>query len=68
MAPLWTVSAGNGNINFGSKSRKMLGSRACNEPFKGSFWCPGRKWFSKEPCPFVSKAECDNYRRMCGAI
>ena len=68
MAPLWTVSTSKGNITFGAKSRRMVTARGCNEPFKGSFWCPGRKWFSKEPCPFTCKAECDNYKRMCGGI
>uniref|UniRef100_A0A7C4AG66 Uncharacterized protein n=1 Tax=Fundidesulfovibrio putealis TaxID=270496 RepID=A0A7C4AG66_9BACT len=65
---LWSVSTSDDTIRFGSKARRMTGNRGCNEPFKGNFWCPGRKWFAKEPCPFVSKAECDNYRRMCGAI
>jgi len=65
---LWTVSAGGGTISFGSRTRALSGGKGCNEPFKGSYWCPGRGWFSKEPCPFASKAECDNYKRMCGAI
>ena len=68
MASLWTVSTSNNTINFGGKSRSMVSTQGCNEPFKGSFWCPGRRWFSKEPCPFSCKAECDNYRRMCGGI
>lgn len=68
MSPLWTVSTGKGRIRFGSKSRAMITARGCNEPFKGSYWCPGRKWFSRQPCPFACKAECDAFRRMCGAI
>ena len=65
---IWNVTTGNGRIGFGGKSRAMPGSSGCNEPFKGSYWCPGRKWFSKEPCPFSSKSECANYRRLCGSI
>jgi hypothetical protein len=65
---LWMVSPGNGTIRFGSKSREMITPTGCNEPFKNSFWCPGKKWFSKKPCPFTCRQECDNFRRMCGAI
>ena len=35
--------------------------------FKEHFWCPGRKWFFREPCPFLNKRECLNYRQMCGS-
>ena len=65
---VWSASAENNIIRFGSKSRTMITASGCNEPFKNSFWCPERKWFSKKPCPFTCKGECDNYRRMCGAI
>lgn len=65
---LWSVTTSGDSIRFGGKARRTLTHQGCNEPFKGSFWCPGRKWFAKEPCPFSCKQECDNYRRMCGAL
>lgn len=43
-------------------------SGKCNQYFKGKYYCPGKKWFMSEPCEFISKSECDNFRRMCGEI
>ena len=65
---LWRFEIQDNRVIIGNRERQKITATGCNEPFKGSFWCPGRKWFSKDPCPFVSRAECDNYRRMCGAI
>lgn len=65
---LWQVSTTDSHIAFGPYRRKKLYPSGCNEPFKGRFWCPGRGWFLKGPCPFVNKQECGNFRRMCGAI
>jgi hypothetical protein len=64
---LWEVKTTGNVISFGQKTRKKLYRSACNEPFKGYFWCPERKWFFKEPCPFINRRECNNYRQMCGS-
>lgn len=65
---IWNVQFGEGVVSFGSKSRKALTESGCNEPFKNCFWCPKKRWFSKGPCPFESKAECENFQRWCGAL
>jgi hypothetical protein len=64
---VWQVKTNDDVISFGGKTRKKLTPSACNEPFKGRFWCPRKKWFFKEPCPFVNKRECYNYKQICGA-
>jgi hypothetical protein len=64
---VWEVTTDDNYISFGGKVRKKTSPCACNEPFKEYFWCPGKKWFSREPCPFLNRRECLNYRRMCGS-
>lgn len=56
------------HLVVGNKRRKKLSLDGCNEPFKGKFWCPRKKWFMSSPCPFINKIECGNYRSMCGAL
>ncbi len=65
---LWKVIAAGDHIAFGGKRRRKLHPDACNEPFKDFYWCPRRKWFSKKPCPFLNRLECDNFKAMCGAL
>ena len=65
---LWQVRTEGEYIELGFFRRKKLNSQGCNEPFKDRFWCPKRKWFLKSPCPFINKKECDNYKRLCGAL
>jgi hypothetical protein len=65
---VWQVKTRGKVIYFGDKKRKKLTPSACNEPFKGRFWCPRKKWFFKEPCPFMNRRECNNYQVMCGAL
>jgi len=65
MTTLWEVRTDASHIAFGERKRKKLRPSACNEPFKGYYWCPSKKWFFKEPCPFLNRRECRNYRRMC---
>ncbi len=65
---VWRVESQKDTISFGSLKRRKLHKRGCNEPFRGSFWCPRKRWFSSEPCPFINKWECMNYARMCGAV
>lgn len=57
-----------GYFMVGDKKRKKLFDSGCNEPFNGRFWCPARKWFSSQPCPFLNKRECNNYKSMCGNL
>jgi hypothetical protein len=63
---VWQVTTEKNLISFGDKTRKKLTSSSCNEPFKGRYWCPRKKWFFMEPCPFMNKRECYNYRQICG--
>jgi hypothetical protein len=65
---VWRVKSEGDAISFGSFERKKFNRNGCNEPFKNAFWCPKKRWFAKEPCPFVNKWECMNYARFCGAI
>lgn len=65
---VWQVQMDGNQMMFGSSRRPMFSDQGCNEPFKTYFWCPRRKWFRKEPCPFGSRGECDTYRRMCGSL
>lgn len=65
---LWQVRADNTHIAFGERRRRKLHSQACNEPFLGRFWCPERRWFSKSPCPFQNRGECDCFKKLCGAL
>ncbi|MFZ5774573.1 MAG: hypothetical protein ACOY3Z_03705 [Thermodesulfobacteriota bacterium] len=55
-------------VRFGGRERQMLTANGCNEPYKNRYWCPKRKWFNSEPCPFSCQQECDNYQAMCGAL
>lgn len=65
---LLRIAHGNGRMRFGSYSRKATTPSGCNEPFRNNYWCPKRKWFAKEPCPFVNKQECMNFMRLAGGI
>ena len=55
-------------VHFGAKDRQKLTKNGCNEPYKDRYWCPKKKWFNTEPCPFKCQRECDNYETMCGII
>lgn len=63
-----SVAHKEGRMRIGSYSRKATTPSGCNEPFRKAYWCPRRKWFSKEPCPFPSKMECLNFSRFAGAV
>ena len=64
---VWRVTTQDEYISFGGKTRKKIAPSACNEPFKNYYWCPKKKWFLRELCPFFNRRECDNYRQMCGS-
>lgn len=63
---IWQFSLQAGKVHHGTRKRRMLTGNGCNEPFKDRYWCPKKQWFSKEPCPFISRLECNNYSRMSG--
>ena len=65
---LITVGHKNGRMLFGSYSRKATTPSGCNEPFKNAFWCPKKKWFATEPCPFSNRLECMSFARFAGSI
>lgn len=65
---VWRFNVSDDCVEFGGVKRKKLTPDGCNEPYGKRFWCPRRRWFLTEACPFVSRQECDSYRRMCGAI
>jgi hypothetical protein len=64
---LWEIQETNEHIIFGNKKIKLI-TECCNFPYLNKFYCPGRKWFMSTPCCFLSKAECDTFKRMCGNI
>ena len=55
-------------VRFGAGQRQKLTSTGCNEPYKNRYWCPKKKWFNTEPCPFRCQRECENYQAMCGSV
>ncbi len=65
---IWRAWTDGSVIHLGDSKRRMLTRQGCNEPFLESYWCPRRKWFRKEPCPFVNKHECNTYYKLCGSI
>lgn len=65
---IWKFEIKENTVRYGEKTRRMLTSRGCNEPFKGRHWCPKKRWFLTAPCPFVNQRECENYQEMCGSL
>jgi len=63
---IWQFTIQDREVQHGSRKRKLLTQKGCNEPFKDRFWCPKQKWFSKEPCPFINRRECENFSTMSG--
>jgi hypothetical protein len=63
---VWKFSLVNKTVNHGNKKRKQLTSTGCNEPFKDRYWCPKKKWFMTEACPFINQRECRNFEIMSG--
>ena len=55
-------------VRFGASERRKITGSGCNEPYKDRYWCPRKKWFNKEPCPFGCLRECENYQAMCGSV
>lgn len=55
-------------VRFGAGERRKITDSGCNEPYKDRYWCPRKKWFNQEPCPFGCLRECENYQAMCGSV
>lgn len=57
-----------GRVVFGKIWREKMTLDGCNEPYKGRYWCPEKKWFIKASCPFANRKECNSFKRQCGKI
>lgn len=68
MATIWRFHISNKHVSYGERQRRQLTANGCNEPFKNRYWCPSAAWFMTEPCPFLNRRECENYRNMCGSL
>lgn len=40
--------------------------KGCVQYKNGRAWCPRKKWYLEEECPFKSRYECDLYKELCG--
>jgi hypothetical protein len=65
---VWKFSIDDDIVEHGRIKRGKVTKNGCNEPYKNSYWCPKLQWFRREPCPFINRQECENYRTMCGAV
>ena len=65
---VWKFILRGDEVRYGEKKRLKLTPNGCNEPFRDRYWCPRMEWFRREPCPFASKRECENYIKMCGCL
>ncbi len=63
---IWQFSVQSSMVRHGGRQRRTLTECGCNEPFKDRYWCPKKRWFMKEACPFVSRHECRIFHDMCG--
>jgi hypothetical protein len=63
---IWQFTVNDKDVIYGNRKRRLLTPTGCNEPFKDSYWCPKKKWFNREPCPFINKRECENFALMSG--
>jgi hypothetical protein len=65
---VWRFSIEGNQVKAGSRQRLQLSMNGCNEPYRDRYWCPKLQWFRREPCPFVNLQECNNNKKMCGAV
>lgn len=63
---IWQFLVNDKDVSYGNRSRSALTHEGCNEPYKDRYWCPKKKWFAKEACPFINRRECENYTLMSG--
>lgn len=65
---VWRFDVRSQQVWMGKRHRPAVTRDGCNEPFKGRYWCPSRRWFQQEPCPFMNRNECRNFQWMCGCL
>jgi hypothetical protein len=65
---VWRFSIQGNKVHYGNQTREKLTEDGCNEPYKNHYWCPKLQWFHSKPCPFLSQAECENFKIMCGVL
>lgn len=63
---IWQFTVQSREVSYGDHKRRLLSPTGCNEPYKDRYWCPKKKWFSKDACPFINKRECENFALMSG--
>jgi hypothetical protein len=63
---IWKFTVIDREVSYGARNRKSLTAKGCNEPFKDRYWCPKKKWFVLEACPFINRRECENFAQMSG--
>jgi len=63
---IWQFTVNDKEVSYGSRKRRLLTAKGCNEPFKDRYWCPKMKWFATEACPFINRLECENFTQMSG--
>ena len=65
---VWKFSINGDEVHYGTKKRRKVTTKGCNEPYRNRYWCPKLQWFQCEPCPFLCQEECNNFEEMCGAL
>lgn len=63
---IWKFTVNDKDVTYGTHNRRLLTPRGCNEPFKDRYWCPKKKWFVTDICPFINRRECENFAQMSG--
>lgn len=63
---IWKFTVKDREVSYGGRKRRLLTPNGCNEPFKDGYWCPRKRWFAKEACPFINRRECENFALMSG--
>jgi hypothetical protein len=63
---IWKFLVNDKDVSYGNRTRKTLTNEGCNEPYKDRYWCPKKKWFTGEACPFINRHECENFTWMSG--
>ncbi len=63
---IWQFTVKDRHVTYGASTHRLLTLKGCNEPFKDRYWCPQKRWFAKEICPFINRRECENFIMMSG--
>jgi hypothetical protein len=63
---IWKFTVTDKDVTYGACNRRLLTAKGCNEPFKDRYWCPRKKWFILEVCPFINRRECEDFAQMSG--